>query len=321
VGVVALALIFFAVSAVTQVWQLLALYALALPVAVSLTTAVVCNPLVSRWFVRRLGLALGVSAFGIGIAGIVLPPLIAEALPAIGWRNIWRLAALLVALVVLPLVLLIVRERPTEREGLHYLGQTASTEAGPRLTWKSIVWRKNFLLVAATFMALLCVFIGAMQNIVPIALSYGQPQRAAGLLLSVLSGSYVVSTLVMGAMSDKFGNRTPLLLLSAAGVGGMLLLGIGGGSSMLFLGAALAGACGGMYPVAAAAMGAEFGAAGMGQAYGILTMLTALPALASPLIARSQEITGSYRPALWTIAALTALAGAAVTQLRERRAS
>jgi MFS family permease len=329
IGVAGMAVIFVAMSWISAIWQLLALYAIAMPLMVSLSTAVVCNPLVSRWFVKRAGLALGLSAFGIGIAGIVLPPLVAQLLPVIGWRNIWRAAGLIAGLVVLPIVLLAVRDRPTEREGLDYVtgGDGAPAVAHAHggggaaggLSSLDVLKRKNFLLVAASFITLGCVFVGGMQNIVPIALSRGVDQLTAGLLISALSAAYVVSTLLMGAMSDRFGARPPLLLLSLCGAAAALLIGFGTSLPALVAGTILAGACGGMYPVLAAALGVEFGPAGVGRAYGILSMLTLVSAGAPAAIARTQELTGSYGPAMLTFAAFALIGGGLVSQLRQRR--
>jgi MFS family permease len=326
-GVVGMAVACLAMSSITSIWQLTAIYALVVPLPMSISTAVVTNSLVSRWFVKRAGLALGLSAFGIGFAGIVLPPLIAQLMPVIGWRNVWRAAAAIAVFVILPIVLLVVRDRPTEREGLDYVAGDAGAPvsahghggAAGGLSTMDILRRKNFLIVAAAFITLGSVFIGGMQNIVPIAQSRGFTPMTAGLLISVLSGAYVVATVLMGMMSDRYGARPPLVLLSLFGIGSALLIGFGASLPTLVAGAVLGGFCGGMYPVMAAALSVEFGASGMGRAYGILTMLTIGPAMAPALIARVEEVTGSYQPPMVGLAVFALIGGVLVLQLRERR--
>src|SRR5882757_8997196 len=124
-GLAGMAVFYLAISTVTASWQVVALYGLLAPLALTLSTAVTANALISRWFVRRLGLALGLSAFGIGMAGVLLPPVIAATLPTVGWRMIWRGGALIVALLVLPLVVSVARNRPREGEGKPYLSGDA----------------------------------------------------------------------------------------------------------------------------------------------------------------------------------------------------
>ncbi len=325
IGLAGVALTCLAMSAVTKVWQVQALYALALPIPISFSTAVVCNPVVSRWFVKRAGLALGICAFGIGIAEIVLPPVIAEMMPVIGWRNIWMFTGLTTGLVILPIVLLVMRDRPTEREGLHYVAGEGGAQlhhhghgGGGQLRWIDIVKRKNFLLIAAAFLAIGFPFIGCIQNIAPIALSHGFAQKTAGMLLSVANISHVISTLLMGAMSDKIGNRVPLVILSLAAAGGALLMGFGSGLAAFAGGAALVGFCGGMFPVLAAAVGVEFGAAEMGRAFGVLMTLLIVPSVMPSLVAHVQEVTGSYSPVLLGMAILALMSVVLVLQLRER---
>ena len=60
-GLLGIAAFYLAISVTTAAWQVIALYGLFVPLALALCTSVTANPLISRWFVRRLGLALGLS--------------------------------------------------------------------------------------------------------------------------------------------------------------------------------------------------------------------------------------------------------------------
>jgi MFS family permease len=134
-GLIGVSIFSLAMSAVTATWQIWVLYGTLFPTSITMCSTVVSNAIVSRWFVRRVGLALGLSATGLGIAGAILPPLIAFAMPAVGWREVWRAAGILTALVVLPFVVWIVRERSMERDGFQYMDgvAAASHSHGPSL--------------------------------------------------------------------------------------------------------------------------------------------------------------------------------------------
>jgi MFS family permease len=93
IGLAAITFMCIAMSFITAVWQIQVLYALVLPIAVSFGALIPANAVISRWFVRRLGLAMGLAAFGVSMAGVVLPPIIAWLLPLVGWRMIWRIGA------------------------------------------------------------------------------------------------------------------------------------------------------------------------------------------------------------------------------------
>src|SRR5882757_8615239 len=170
-GLAGMAVFYLAISTVTAAWQVFALYGLLVPLALTLSTAVTTNALISRWFVRRLGLALGLSAFGIGMAGVLLPPLIATMLPLVGWRGIWRDGGLLVALLILPLVVAVARNRPAEADGDYYLssdGQHAKPHGhAPQangLGWREVLARRNFWLLVGIYVPMLALYGGCAQN-------------------------------------------------------------------------------------------------------------------------------------------------------------
>ncbi len=147
-GLVGMALFYVAVSLAARSWQLIALYSLLAPIPFSLANSIPVNALISRWFTRRLGLALGLSAFGLGLAGVLLPPLVAAILPVLGWRMIWCAGAVVLLIVILPLIILVIRQSPTAREGLHYVAADARMvpEQGsqPPVRLRDILRRLNF---------------------------------------------------------------------------------------------------------------------------------------------------------------------------------
>jgi MFS family permease len=326
VGLLGIAAFYFSISAVTAVWQVTALYGLLAPFALVLSTAVPANALISRWFRRRLGLALGLSAFGIGMAGVLLPPLIAAILPAAGWRTIWRGAAVLIALIVVPLVLFVVRDRPTDVEGAHYLsgaseghGPHGGTARAGGLGWREVVGRRNFWLLVAIYVPMLALHGGCSQNLGPYTVNHGLSQQSAGVLLSVISFSHVIAQLGLGLLSDRFGNRLPFAGLAVVTASGAVVLALGSGMPTLVVGCALVGLGGGVFTLLAAAIAVEFGAAGVGRAFGLAMLFVPLTALAPYIVAKTQESSGSYAPALIGIAILVLVTGSLSLLLRERR--
>ncbi len=326
IGLLGMALFYAAISLVTEAWQIAALYGLLVPLALCLSTAITANALISRWFVRRLGLALGLSAFGIGMAGVVLPPLIASLLPQLGWRMIWRGGALLLAVVVMPIVVWVARDRPRDAEGAHYLnsdGQAARHgrhgSGASQLNWREVLTRRNFWLLIGIYLPIMALYGGCGQNMAPFAASHGLTQQSAGTLIAVLSFSHVVSTLVLGLLSDRFGNRLPFAGLALVVVAGAVVLAFGSGLPVLTVGCALVGLGGGVFTLLAAAIAVEFGAAGVGRAFGLCMAFIPLSALTPWAIARTQENTGSYAPALLGFSALVLMSGFLSLLLRERR--
>ena len=327
-GLAGLAAFCFLMSAVNATWQIWALYGSLFPLALGLCALSTANAVVSRWFVRRNGLALGITALGAAIGGVLLPPIIAEVMPAIGWRGVWRIGGFVTAFVILPLVISVLRDRPSERDGFHYLsggaGQAPAAHghdapSDQDLHWRNILRRKNFWLLVACYTPILGLYGATQQNIAPIAASHGFDQAAAGMLLAVFSVSQVFATLLVGLASDRFGNRLPLASLSTLAAAGAAFLAFGAGLPAMIAGAALVGFIGGIWTLMPAAIAVEFGAGGVGRAFGMLMLFLPLSAAPSLVLAKVQEITGSYVPGLMGLSAICLAGGCAILFMRERR--
>jgi MFS family permease len=328
VGLLGMAVFYLAISTARSAWQLLGLYTLLAPVALCLATAIPCNGVISRWFVRRRGLALGLSAFGIGMAGVVLPPIVAALLPTLGWRLIWRYGALLLAFVVTPMVVLAIRDRPTDQEGFHYLQLDAGASqqahghapAGQSaLTWRDVASRRNFWLLVAIYLPMMALYGGCAQNLAPFTASHGWSRQSAGTLLSVLSFSHLIATFVLGLVSDRFGNRLPFVGLALVMAAGAVVFAFGDSLAVVGVGAALIGFGGGLYTLLAAGLATEFGAEGFGRAYGLAMLFIPVISIAPFGIAKIQETSGSYAPGFLAFGALVLVSGALALALRERR--
>ena len=319
-GLAGIALIHMAIGFTTAGWQIIAIYALALPAAVTFSTAVPAQAVVSRWFVRRRGLAMGLCAFGLAMAGVVFPPIITHLLPAIGWRATWWVFGGLIALVILPAVVLTLRDRPTPEEGADYFASEPHDPQVSDLPLKAVFTRPNVWVIVVVFLAVQSISMAAGVNMAPLALSRGMSLQTAGLLLSVYSISALVGKLASGLLADRFGNRMPFALLAVISAAGVAMLGFAHGAAAFMAAALLIGLSQGHWTLLASATAAEFGPRSFGRAYGVISAFTPLGSLTAPVVAKVFETTGDYSVSLYVHAAM-ALAGAVVVLvgLRERR--
>lgn len=326
VGLAAMVLFQLGISLVTEVWQLQLLYAVVLPPALALCATVPANALVSRWFVRRVGLALGLTAFGVPGAGVILPPLIAAIMPGLGWRTTWQLGAL-VTVILLPLVLWVMRDRPDDRDGAYYLTSDGSApppshHGGGRgdrgIRWRDVFKRRNFWILVVGYLPMVALYGGIQQNLAPIAAGQEIGQQTAGLLLAAFSLAQVAATITMGILSDRFGNRPPLVGLAFSSALGAVVVAFSHDATTLTAGVLLTGFAGGVWTLVGAVIAVEFGAAAMGRAFGLAGFFVSLIVLTPFVVAKVQESTGSYTPALLGCAALAVFGGVVSMFLRER---
>jgi len=325
-GLLGMALFYLGIGSVTAAWQVLALYGLVAGPSLTLCTAIPANALIARWFVRRRGLALGLSAFGIGLSGVVLPPIISRVQHVADWRMIWWSGSVLIAVVVVPLVVLVMRNRPTEEEGRYYLsgeaapaGTHAHAAGGAQIGWRQVATRRNFWLLVGIYLPILALSGACVQLIRPYGTVHGISKDTSALLLSLLSLMHLVAMLGLGMLSDRFGNRLPFAGLAALMVVGAVLLAMGSGLPVITLGCALVGLGGGVIALLAAAVAVEFGAEGVGRAFGMCMFFVPVITLAPWSIERIQEATGSYAPPFIGWAVLLAVSLVLSLLLRENR--
>jgi MFS family permease len=114
VGASLLGLGFVLISTVRELWQFY-LFAIFLGVGSSAIGVVPASAVISNWFQKRRGWAIGILGTGIGVGGFAVPPIVgAFFIPAFGWRNTCVISGLLTALIITPLSLLIIKSNPAD---------------------------------------------------------------------------------------------------------------------------------------------------------------------------------------------------------------
>ena len=70
--------------------------------------------IVAHWFVKKRGRAMSLALIGGSISAIVLPPMNALLIEAVGWRNAWKIWLLLVLCIFLPLSICFYHSKPED---------------------------------------------------------------------------------------------------------------------------------------------------------------------------------------------------------------
>jgi len=313
-GLVLLAFVMVLVSQARAAWQITAIYVLLMPLALGFSGAVTSQSLVSRWFLQRAGVPIGLTALGLALGGVIFPPIIVHLFPLIGWRMIWAGMAGMVLLVTLPLALVVLRDKPDPDDPAIYArAQEGRLAGGESMSYREIVGRANFRLVILPFVAMLLITLTIAVDIAPIISSYGGSPAAAGMFLSVFSAAQLAAKLGSGWLADRIGSRVPLALVAAVSGSGAMLLAIPQSGPAFLVGVAiLAGAVGAGWTLTAHALLTEFGQATFGRAFGLACTISPLGTFAPPIVAAVEERTGTFAPALLVLGLLAMSAALAV---------
>lgn len=101
-------------SLIQTPWHFHLAYGLVAAVGIAAIESVPHTALISRWFIRRRGAALGLAFAGSGLGIVLLVPLMQSLITAIGWRNAYLILAGIVFVLVVPLTAFFQRDRPQE---------------------------------------------------------------------------------------------------------------------------------------------------------------------------------------------------------------
>ena len=213
---------------VNQSWQILLTWGLLIGLGTGSMALVFAATIANTWFAKSRGLVIGVLTAGSAAGQLVFLPLIAVLAQDPGWRG----ASLLIAagaLAVVPLVLLWLRNSPSDVGVLPYGAEETTTADGPAASKASVPAESPNAAVRAlqvlkraskvrTFWALVAGFAicGATTNgligthFIPSAHDHGMPETTAAGLLAVVGIFDIVGTIASGWLTDRFNPRVLL---------------------------------------------------------------------------------------------------------------
>ncbi|MGH9162397.1 MAG: MFS transporter [Vicinamibacteraceae bacterium] len=290
--------------------------------------------LLSRWFDRGRGKAMGFAYLGIGIGGAVVPLLAVFLIDQIGWQAALQVLGVLLIACAMPLAWF-VRDTP-DAAGRHLAplaARVAPTPSNPRPPASNLApravnphgpsfapvlraWPFYLLLVAS--MCSIGAVGGTMQNLklyLSLDLQYAQVEIAPILSL-VLVGS-LTGRLLMGWLADRWPKKYVMLLIYSIVASAIPLLFFAESQAMLYLFAIVFGiGLGGDYMIIPLMAAELFGLSVLGRVMGIvLTADGAAEALAPMAVAAIRDRTGSYGNGFLILLVLAALGAAAVALL------
>jgi sugar phosphate permease len=321
IGLAAMGLGLMVLSQAGTLFHVWAVWASLIPLGVLLIGAIPSAAVISRWFIRRRGLALGLAATGSSLGGFLMPPIMTWMFLEWDWRTALAVAGCM-CFAVMPIFYFLLRNQPSDlgltgEPGVDApAAQTANADATdwaiPDLLKNRIFW-----LQTVVSGSLLAVTLGMLANLSLHAKDLGVTGQSTALLYSIIAVCSFSGKALTGFLMDRLGIQRCGYLVCSFLTAGLVILLLFQSYTGLVMGAFVMGiGYGGVVPLWTNMPARTFGAGSVGRALGVMNPLhIPITATSAPLAGYISDTTGSYDGVFWLYGACCALAAAGLTIL------
>lgn len=262
--------------------------------------------LVSTWFEGKRGLATGIAYAGSGLGGAIMVPLVGWIIEQSSWQWAYRFMGVLGLLVLLPVALFIIKNKPSdvglqavpqdEAQGENISNQAVSSSG---LTMKEAFRTTNFWLLAIGFF-LINTFAGAANtHSAPYLSDIGYETGFVSTVISVFMLFLTVGKIILGLVYDRFGAFSGNTIVCVFALLFPVFALLASNPVMPWAYALSVGiaSCGVSVPVSILVM-RYFGSRDFPAIFSFFSMVTALaPSISVPAMGAVYDSVGTYRPA------------------------
>jgi MFS family permease len=186
-------------SQIHSAWQLYMYYGVFFSMGIACTYAPVIAT-VSRWFIEKRGLAIGLTATGIGCGALVFNPLCAWLISSYGWRETYIILGIIAWVVFIPIIIF-VKKSPYEQS-------SNDSRKDPRnVTLVDAIKTRTFWALSFSWLFIDIALFTIMTHIVMLASDRGTSLIIAGSIAGIIGGSSLLGRIFGGYLSDKFDRK------------------------------------------------------------------------------------------------------------------
>jgi len=185
-------------------------------------TALPISILLTAWFKKKRGVAISIASLGISLGNVIFSPVVENLISNYGWRTADKLLGLVMIVVMVPCSLLVVRSLPKSK-GLAPYGAEAEAAAAGQTAKKPLSGmtlaqaRKSpslYLFLVAVFAMTFAT--GAALQLPAYLTDIGYDPKVAAMVVSGYSAVAIVGKLAIGAITDRWGEKTGSICICAA---------------------------------------------------------------------------------------------------------
>ena len=304
-----------------DLWLLYSLYLFIGVVGAGTIPTTFSRPLLN-WFDRQRGLALGIALSGIGVAGIILPPLIQWLISNQGWRETYLMMGAGALLLAWPVVFFLFRDHPSSM-GLLADGDIESATVTqtngdePGLSFSESIRTGDFWIILASIFLLGVGGTGILVHFAALMTDRGMSPAEAALAFSLFGFTVIVGRVSCGYLVDRFFAPHIAIVFLMGPVIGIALLAMVNDTSTVHLAAVLMGlGFGAEFDLLSYFISRYLGLKVYGKIYGLMYSGFSIGAGIGPIVmGLSYDRLGAYNVGLWIMFVAISLAVVIVSRL------
>ena len=303
VGGLLAGLALIATSQVQAMWQFyLSFGAVFSVVSIIIGWQLLGPSVLSKWFVRLRGRAMGISAIGVSMGGFVIAPIAGLLVAEVDWRTAWIVLGVGMIVVLVPAGALLMRRQPSDvglrPDGVAPANGNAGADAAdvggssppPAVVAEEYPWTVREASRTWAFWALVMAQVLGQASLgatlfhqVAFMQDKGFGLGEVTLAATTVAGFAIPSKLVYGFLAERFHVRWVLAAAMIPAGLCLLILIVSGSREMLLTYAVLYGlTMGGYIPMVNVALAHYFGRENIGSIRGAMTPATSAAAAVSP---------------------------------------
>ena len=284
-------------SLANSFWQIAVIYATFLPVGMILCGTLASQTMVTKWFTRKRGLAIGLSAMGTSMGGFVFPLITSSLIAQYEWQSAVLYLGLIVMLLMIPLNLVVLRQEPPKVELL--VGGVPALDARS-WTGREILTSKKFWIPVIGLVPINAAFGGVQFNLGAYVSDLGMTQDVAAQLIAITSLSMIVGKFFFGSLGDRIDHRKLYWLMACLLVLSLQFFEGSPDKFELMVAACLQGlATGGVMPMMGIMYASRFGTSSFGRVLGLVNLVLMAGSFGSIFSGWVFDMTQSYDIAFW----------------------
>jgi sugar phosphate permease len=269
--------------------------------------------LISRWFDKSRGKAMGIAYIGIGVGGMLVP-LIANWLNlSFGWKSALMILGFGMIAIAFPMIWFI-RDHPGS-----YQQETGGHKE--KIPFRSILSRRHVYLLLLGSMCSIAAVSGTSQHLkLFFSFDLGYTQTQSARILSLVLASSIIGRLLMGWLADKLPKKYVMILIFTLVSCSIPLLYGASVPGVIYLFAVLFGiALGGDYMIIPLMAAELFGVRILGRVMGLVISADVIgEALAPVFVGWLRDRSDSYSTGFTALIVLAVLGVLAISMLPKR---